>query len=79
MNGNKPPKANAKRATKRAQKAAGEAPFVNDIHIGDSVEVMGGLPALSVDMVFADPPYTLQPKSELRRPNNSFVDGVTAN
>ena len=56
MNGNKPPKAGGTRATKRAQKTAGEAPFVNDIHIGDSVEVMGGLPALSVDMVFADPP-----------------------
>jgi modification methylase len=79
MNGTKHPKAGATRAAKRRQKAAGNAVPVNDIHIGDSVEVMGRLPALSVDTVFADPPYNLQLKSELRRPNNSVVDGVTAN
>jgi modification methylase len=30
----------------------------------------------SVDCVFADPPYNLQLEGELRRPNNSRVDGV---
>ncbi len=37
---------------------------------------MAALPAGSVDMIFADPPYNLRLKGELRRPNNSRVDGV---
>ncbi|HJO74965.1 MAG TPA: site-specific DNA-methyltransferase [Rhodospirillales bacterium] len=38
---------------------------------------MASLPAASVDMVFADPPYNLQLSGELLRPNNhSRVDGV---
>lgn len=45
---------------------------------GDCVAVMDGLPAGSVDMVFADPPYNLQLGGELLRPNNSRVDGVDA-
>ncbi len=44
--------------------------------LGDSIEVMASLPAESVDMVFADPPYNLQLEGELLRPNNSRVDGV---
>ena len=36
------------------------------------------LPAMSVDCVFADPPYNLQLQGELRRPDDSLVDGVTA-
>ncbi|MCP5366126.1 MAG: site-specific DNA-methyltransferase [Hyphomicrobiales bacterium] len=43
---------------------------------GDCVELMNGLPAGSVDMVFADPPYNLQLEGELHRPNNSKVDAV---
>ena len=43
---------------------------------GDCVEAMSGLPESSVDLIFADPPYNLQLKSEMRRPNNSIVDGV---
>jgi modification methylase len=46
------------------------------ILLGDCVEVMRGLPARSVDMVFADPPYNLQLEGALTRPNNSMVDGV---
>ena len=34
------------------------------------------LPAASVHCVFADPPYNLQLRSELRRPDDSIVDGV---
>ena len=34
------------------------------------------LPAGSVDCVFADPPYNLQLRGELRRPDDSLVDGV---
>ena len=43
---------------------------------GDCVDIMNGLDAGSVDMVFADPPYNLQLEGELHRPNNSRVDGV---
>ena len=38
--------------------------------------MLAQLPSESVDMVFADPPYNLQLKSDLRRPDNSRVDGV---
>ena len=48
----------------------------NRIISGDCIEAMGSLPAGSVDMVFADPPYNLQLEGELHRPNNSRVDGV---
>ncbi len=37
---------------------------------------MEALPEASVDLVFADPPYNLQLKGELHRPDNSRVDGV---
>ena len=43
---------------------------------GDCVELMRMLPAASVDCVFADPPYNLQLRGELRRPDDSLVDGV---
>jgi modification methylase len=43
---------------------------------GDCLEVMQGLPAASIDLVFADPPYNLQLKGELHRPDNSRVDAV---
>ncbi len=43
---------------------------------GDCVEVMRSLPAESVDLIFADPPYNLQLKGELHRPDNSKVDAV---
>jgi modification methylase len=43
---------------------------------GDCVETMRALPAGCADLVFADPPYNLQLKNELRRPNNSKVDAV---
>jgi modification methylase len=48
----------------------------NRIISGDCIEAMGSLPAGSVDMVFADPPYNLQLEGELHRPNHSRVDGV---
>jgi modification methylase len=44
--------------------------------VGDCIEVMNGLPAGSVDLVFADPPYNLQLAQDLLRPNNSRVAGV---
>jgi modification methylase len=44
--------------------------------IGDCLQELGKLPAGSVDLVFADPPYNLQLDGELLRPNNTRVDGV---
>jgi modification methylase len=46
------------------------------IYQGNCVEVLDSLPAASVDVIFADPPYNLQLGGELLRPNNSRVDGV---
>jgi modification methylase len=44
--------------------------------LGDSVELMRALPADSVDLVFADPPYNLQLAQKLTRPDQSLVDAV---
>ncbi|MBV0913640.1 site-specific DNA-methyltransferase [Anianabacter salinae] len=55
---------------------AAKALPLNQILCGDSVEMMNSLPEGSVDLVFADPPYNLQLKSELHRPDNSKVDAV---
>ncbi len=49
---------------------------LNQILSGDCIEAMDALPANSVDLVFADPPYNLQLKGELHRPDNSKVDAV---
>ena len=43
---------------------------------GDCIAAMAALPAASVDLVFADPPYNLQLRGELHRPDNSRVDAV---
>ncbi len=50
-------------------------PLDQVIH-GDCLEVLPGLPEKSVDLVFADPPYNLQLRNELWRPNQTRVDGV---
>ncbi len=49
---------------------------LNTIIDGDCIAVMNSLPAGSVDLIFADPPYNLQLKGDLHRPNNSKVDAV---
>lgn len=46
------------------------------IVVGDCVAEMAKLPANSVDLIFADPPYNLQLKGELKRPDDSRVDAV---
>jgi len=46
------------------------------ILVGDCVAEMAALPAASVDLVFADPPYNLQLRNELKRPDDSRVDAV---
>ncbi len=43
---------------------------------GDCIELMKAMPAVSVDVLFADPPYNLQLAGELLRPNHTRVDGV---
>jgi len=43
---------------------------------GDCIEVMRALPEASIDLIFADPPYNLQLRGELHRPDNSLVDAV---
>jgi modification methylase len=43
---------------------------------GDCVAALEALPARSVDLVFADPPYNLQLAGKLTRPDQSRVDGV---
>src|SRR3954467_13159346 len=42
----------------------------------DCIAAMAGLPAGSVDMIFADPPYNLQLGGDLFRPEGSRVDAV---
>src|SRR3954464_1492913 len=43
---------------------------------GDCVERMKALPEGFADLVFADPPYNMQLRGELRRPDQSKVDAV---
>ena len=50
---------------------------LNRIIQGDCIANMNALPAESVDLVFADPPYNLQLGGNLSRPDNSVVNGVT--
>src|SRR6201997_5538326 len=45
---------------------------------GDCGAAMAKMPAASVDLVFADPPYNLQLQGQLKRPDESRVDAVDA-
>jgi modification methylase len=49
---------------------------IDTILHGDCVQAMKALPAASVDLIFADPPYNLQLGGDLHRPDNSKVDAV---
>ena len=49
---------------------------LDQIMVGDCIELMRRLPPASVHAIFADPPYNLQLKGDLRRPDDSLVDGV---
>jgi modification methylase len=49
---------------------------LNEIIAGDCIAAMNALPEGSIDLVFADPPYNLQLRGELHRPDNSRVDAV---
>jgi modification methylase len=48
----------------------------NRIIVGDCIEELLKLPEASVDLVFADPPYNLQLRGDLSRPDQSKVDAV---
>ena len=49
---------------------------IDTILVGDCIKHMNALPAGSVDLIFADPPYNLQLEQGLTRPDQSRVDGV---
>ena len=63
-------------ASARAPRTKFEPESASQIIIGDCVAEMSKLPAGSVDLVFADPPYNLQLKGDLKRPDESHVDAV---
>lgn len=50
--------------------------YLNKIIKGDCIEVLKEIPEDSVDLIFADPPYNLQLRGELYRPNQTRVNGV---
>ena len=56
--------------------APSQAMPLDQILRGDCIAAMKALPAKSVDMIFADPPYNLQLAGELFRPDGSHVDAV---
>src|ERR1043165_7266869 len=49
---------------------------LNQILHGDCIEILKSLPQKSVDLIFADPPYNLQLRNDLYRPNMTKVDAV---
>ncbi|MBW3096918.1 site-specific DNA-methyltransferase [Pseudohoeflea coraliihabitans] len=50
--------------------------WLDTIIKGDCVAALEALPAASVDVIFADPPYNLQLGGDLTRPDQSTVDAV---
>ena len=63
--------------TKTTPRAVARALPLNTIIQGDCIAAMETLPDASVDLIFADPPYNLQLKGTLHRPEGSVVDAVT--
>ncbi|MGK6354445.1 site-specific DNA-methyltransferase [Sphingomonas sp. DT-207] len=64
------------RSRSAAPKAPAELPL-DQILRGDCIARMRELPAKSIDLIFADPPYNLQLGGDLNRPDGSHVDAVT--
>ncbi|MDB5623933.1 MAG: site-specific DNA-methyltransferase, partial [Devosia sp.] len=67
------------RTARRAEPAFAEEARrlpIDTILVGDCIDHMNSLPAGSVDLVFADPPYNLQLEAGLTRPDQSRVDAV---
>lgn len=67
-----------KARTTRAKQAVAPALALplDQILMDDCVAAMKSLPAASIDMIFADPPYNLQLGGDLLRPDGSQVDAV---
>src|SRR5258706_501097 len=63
-------------ASAKAPRTKFELQSDSRIILGDCVAEMSKLQAGSVDLVFADPPYNLQLKGDLKRPDESHVDAV---
>src|SRR5215213_10386147 len=63
-------------ASQRAPRSLPEGSIADRVIVGDCVAEMSKLPPASVDLVFADPPYNLQLKGDLKRPDESHVDAV---
>src|SRR3954470_15468421 len=63
-------------ASARAPRVHSESAVAARVVVGDCVAEMAKLPADSVDLVFADPPYNLQLQGDLKRPDDSRVDAV---
>jgi len=61
---------------KTKTRGASKALPLNTILNGDCIDAMNSLPAESIDLIFADPPYNLQLRGDLNRPDNSKVDAV---
>ena len=53
------------------------ADFKNKIINGDSLEELKKIPSETFDLVFADPPYNLQLKNKLTRPDRSKAVSYT--
>ena len=49
----------------------------NFILHGDSLKLLKKIPDKSVDLVFVDPPYNLQLRETLYRPDQTAVEAVT--
>ena len=63
-------------ASIRAPRVSLETAASARVLAGDCVAEMAKIPASSVDLVFADPPYNLQLQGDLKRPDDSRVDAV---
>src|SRR6202012_5304550 len=63
-------------ASAKAPRTNFESQEETRIIVGDCIAEMSKLAAGSVGLVCADPPYNLQPKGELKRPDESHVDAV---
>ena len=50
--------------------------FENKIVNGNSLEVLKKIPDKTFNLIFADPPYNLQIGGNLKRPDDSKVNGV---
>ena len=63
-------------ASIRAPRVSLESAPSTRIVVGDCVAEMAKLPAASVGLMFADPPYNLQLQGDLKRPDDSRVAAV---